>query len=245
VDDAVDVVRAQPAAVATVAACFVVPLQLVATWVAVGPLAGAGLVARVRDPSATAPLAVLAGLVALPFVSGAMTEVLAADRAGVPVAAGRAVRAALRRWWSLLAGWVLGLLLVACSGLVPFVGTVLALPWVVLAAPVAVAERRGPLASLGRARRLLPGRWWPAAGALALLGATAYVLANAVVLVAVGISEASGAERGLWVAATATAAAVAALATAVVGAGAALLYLDLRVRREGLDLLLEADVVLA
>jgi hypothetical protein len=112
-----------------------------------------------------------------------------------------------------------------------------------VAVPALLLERIGPVAALGRSFRLVKGRWWATFGAL-LVG---YMLASIVgaivqsVLVLVPSLLADGNTVALAFGSAVGGTVGAVITTPYSAAVVALLYFDLRVRKEGLDLQLLAE----
>jgi len=155
----------------------------------------------------------------------------------------RSLRFAVGRFWALVGLAIVGGLLVVLG----FVALVIPGIWLAVAYSVAVPalllERAGPIQSLRRSFRLVRKRWWPTAGVLLV----AYVLTailggivQAVVLflpallaegntLAGAFGSVVGSTLGLLITTPYSAAVV------------TLVYFDLRVRKEGLDLQLIAE----
>ncbi len=120
-----------------------------------------------------------------------------------------------------------------------------------LAPPVVVLEQRGPLSALKRTVRLLRGQWWRTFGIWLLLQVLLQVLGS-VVSVPLGIvstvmqllRDTGSSMKGLFSFISDLFTALGSSLSAVViwpfaAAAMALLYLDMRMRREGLDLVLD------
>lgn len=245
-DGAFKLYRANAMAVLTVAAAFIVPLQFVAALIGRLVIAGPAtdffndlfeeadvavegdLVAGVTE--AVSGLAVIA---ALPFVAGGVSLIVARSYLGQQVDAAAALAVVRRRWWPLLASWVLvhalavfGLLLCLLPGML-----LLAL---YIAVPAAVVvEDRGPLAAMGRSWRLARTRVWTVLG----IGLLAWVL-DAAISSALGwiLDLASFFVPGGWVVRVAGSMAINVVTTPFVAIVAVLIYFDLRIRNEGFDL---------
>ena len=109
--------------------------------------------------------------------------------------------------------------------------------------PALLLERGGPVQALRRSFRLVRGRWWPTAGALivgylliAILGA----IVQAVVLILPSVLAGGNTVAGAF-ADVVGGTLGAAITTPYTAAVVTLLYFDLRVRKEGLDLQLIAE----
>ncbi len=149
---------------------------------------------------------------------------------------------AVRRIWSLIWLYLLlgvGLTFAALALLIPAIWLYVA--WSV-ATPVLLLEGVGGAAALRRSFRLVRGRWWPAAAVL-LVGSLSVSI---VTFVLVGLLSAipmiiDGSSVLLAVTASTIASAVAgAVVRPFQAAVTTILYFDLRVRRDGLDLSLLA-----
>ena len=111
-----------------------------------------------------------------------------------------------------------------------------------VAVPVLLVEGAGPVRSLGRSRELVKGRWWGTCG-VAVVG---YLLVSIVSLaltgLVVGVAFANPARNTVtgFVLNTLAATVGSMIATPAAAAFVTVLYIDLRVRKEGFDLLLLA-----
>jgi hypothetical protein len=112
-----------------------------------------------------------------------------------------------------------------------------------VAIPVLLVEGVGPFRALGRSRELVRGRWWGTFG-VALLGSLlAAIIGGALTALFVGLSIGSGGSDtvvGFIVNVLATTLS-SVITTPAVAAFAIVLYVDLRVRKEGFDLYLLAQ----
>ena len=136
-------------------------------------------------------------------------------------------------------------------------GVVLTLGWVLTAAaivvvvaylyvvlgvagPAVVLERRGPLAACQRSRRLVSGSFWRVFGILALSGLFVVVITAAIGLPFEVVSSVVGSDDPFGVGPLTVSAVGATLAGTLTSPFAAavvvLLFVDLRIRREGLDI---------
>lgn len=195
------------------------------------------------------------------IITGAAVVALAlqADRGEKPDAL-RAVKDTLARFWAitgatllLLLGGGAALLGVALLGvLLAFLGplgvvllVVLLVPlgltggllWVALSSlviPVAVVERAGPIRTLARVFWVLRERFWRVVGVTALLGIVLLAATFGLGLVTQLVAVLGGPIA--WVLQTIGDLVVSALVVPVTGVAALLVYLDTRIRREGLDL---------
>jgi hypothetical protein len=182
----------------------------------------------------------------VPFLYGAVTYAACESALGREVTAGSVVRAVLRRYFQLFGYALLILLMGIVFCLIPlwiwiWVG------WAV-AMPIMFIENAGLIAALRRSWRLVEGRWWRTFLMIVLifilvyvarLALDAFVVLGQVVLQIVLSSVATG-----WIFAAATAV-VDSLVTPLIQIALVLIYFDLRVRREGLDLFQQAQLVAA
>ncbi|MBI2910977.1 MAG: hypothetical protein HYY05_02460 [Chloroflexi bacterium] len=139
----------------------------------------------------------------------------ARDQAGEPVSFTEALGPLLRRLPALFGGWVvfLALLVVSALGLPLFIYLLVSLYF--FQQPI-VIEGAGPLAGLRRGHALVKGSWWRVFGIGLVLMLLLTILAS--------VAGLFGRLPSLF---------AGALTTALGNIGATLLYLDLRVRKEG------------
>ena len=111
-----------------------------------------------------------------------------------------------------------------------------------VAVPVLLVEGSGPLRSLGRSRELVRGRWWGTFG-VAIVGYLLVAIVGAALSgLIVGLAFANPARNTVtgFILTTFAATLGSMLSTPAAAAFATVLYIDLRVRKEGFDLLLLA-----
>jgi hypothetical protein len=184
----------------------------------------------------------IVNLLFLPFSMGAITYAACESALGRPVTAGSVLAGVLRRYFSLLGYWLLFVVslyvsIVLC--LVPvalwawiFVG------WIVVT-PAMFVENIGLGAAFGRSWRLVEGRWWRTFLVLFLIAIIWYIAQFALgaflqlgqVLLQLFVSPFIALAIS-----TATGQIVAAVVNPILQIGVVLIYFDLRVRKEGLDL---------
>lgn len=203
----------------------------------------------------------LSSLLVSPYLYGVSMAVAARGTLQQAVEVGPLVRGALRRYPALVGVYVsilviVGLTFAPGAGLVAAgallsspplaaVGAVALLAAVpaalavgvsfALALPAAVEEPIGPVRALRRSTRLVRGRFWRTLGIVAL----AYLITNIVSLLATLPFGVPGTLFGGALGATFTGlggTVSGLLATPLLGAALTLLYLDARVRKEGIDL---------
>jgi len=130
---------------------------------------------------------------------------------------------------------LVGLLLCILPGVYLWVGFYVAIP-------VLLVEGSGPFGSMGRSRRLVKGRWWGTFG-VAIVGILLVaVLTYVIDLVLVGVAFAGPHPNTVtgFVLRTLASTIASMLTMPAAAAFATVLYIDLRVRKEGFDLLLLA-----
>lgn len=179
----------------------------------------------------------LVNLALVPFTYGAVTYAACESALGRPVTASGVLMGVLRRYFALLGYWVLIGLMAILFCLLPlwiwiWVG------WAV-AMPVMFVENVGIGAALSRSWRLVEGRWWRTFLIIFLL-----FVVYEVVRIALGAFLALGQALLqllfpsvviLWLTASSTVI-IDSLVNPVIQIAIVLIYFDLRVRKEGLDL---------
>jgi hypothetical protein len=253
-DGAFAVLKAQPAKIAVITATFVVPLQLLDAWLQRDVFGGVGLielfgtddpsVIDAADDTSSSPaggygLMLLSSLM-LTFVAAAITHLVTGWYAGVDRSARDVLGMTMRRTWPLLAAWVLVHLAELGGAIACLVPGVLVMAGFAVTTPAVAAERLGPVVGMRRAWRLARRRFWPTVGITLLVGIVAGLVGNALSAAPVLVAFAVGLKWG-WILLAAAGIVSSLVTMPVVAASATLLYLDLRIRTEGLDLQLEAD----
>jgi len=111
-----------------------------------------------------------------------------------------------------------------------------------VAVPVLLVEGSGPIRSLGRSRRLVEGRWWGTLGVVVVGYLLAAIVSGVLTALLVGLAFANPARNTAtgFVLHTLASTVGSMLTTPASAAFATVLYIDLRVRKEGFDLLLLA-----
>ena len=185
-------------------------------------------------------------LALVPFLYGAVTYATCESALGREVTAGGVVRAVVRRYFQLFGYAFLFLLMGILFCLFPL-WIWIGIGWSVVM-PIMFIENAGLIPALGRSWRLVEGRWWRTflmfllifiLVYVARLALDAFIVLGQVVLQIVLSSVAVG-----WIFAAATAV-VDSIVTPLIQIAIVLIYFDLRVRREGLDLFQLAQRVAA
>jgi hypothetical protein len=180
----------------------------------------------------------LVSLLLSPITSGTLYRAAATLTLGRPESIQSALLGTLRRYFGVL-GQTLIFYLVAAS--MVFVITIPVVIWVlgrwITRLPSLFAEELGPFAALGRSWALVRDNWWRSVGVFLVLiilqSVAGFAIGAALGVIAVVI-PASDALRSSVTNALSTLGG--AFVQPIVAIGLTLLYFDLRVRKEGLDL---------
>ncbi len=184
----------------------------------------------------------LVNLLILPFTLGAVMYAACESALGRPVTAGGVFFGVLRRYFPLLGYWMLFIIsfyiALALCVLPVILWTWIFVLWIVVT-PVMFVENIGLGAAMGRSWRLVEGRWWRTFLILFLMVILWYV-----VQLGLGAFLQLGQVLLQLFVSPFIAAAIAAASAQIVGAvvnpilqiAIVLIYFDLRVRKEGLDL---------
>jgi hypothetical protein len=172
-----------------------------------------------------------------PFLYGSITYAACESALGRPVTFWGALRGAFRRYLQILSFLLLITLMVLMLCLLPL-WIWIWIGWIAVM-PVMFVENVGLIAAMGRSRRLVEGRWWRTFLIVILMVVLIYVVSSAlgaflylgqtllqIVLssyLSLAISEAVGVV-------------VSSLVNPIFQIAIVLIYFDLRVRKEGLDL---------
>lgn len=200
--------------------------------------------------SGSAALAGLGALILLPFSVGAVYRAVTDVALGRPATVPSVLRETLARYFPLLGliglivvfaivwiiAFVIGLFLLVLPGLAVFcLGVYLALRWTLTVAAM-MAEDVGPIRGLGRSWNLVRGQWWRTFGILLIVGimqaVIGYALGFLFGLIATAVTSGDVQLAVIAVGSTILGALVSPITTIAI----VLLYFDLRVRKEGLDL---------
>jgi hypothetical protein len=277
-DGAFKLLKANAKTLFTIVAVFVVPLQLLGAFAQRNVLGGAGFFDALNDPSLAEAgteqpvtdqlisyLATLLNLIVLPFLAGAISQVVGASYLGEELTPGPALARTLRRAWSLFASWVVvHVLEVGALVALPVTGIVLAvlvdgplravfvlfalvtvvagiagalavMALSVAVAPAVVVEELGPIRGIRRSWSLMRRRFWPVLGIALLAGLISNVLGQVLGVVPTFAGVIVGLEWG-WILVAVGAILTALVTTPIVAIVATLQYFDARIRFEGFDL---------
>lgn len=205
--------------------------------------------------------AAVLSLISTVVVTGALTWFIAEYYVGRTPKAGAAIRYAVRRTPATLGSYVVtafGAVVVSLPAIVlivigavtkawplvvlGFIGFAVAMVWffirVSAAVPALIVEKLGPISSVKRSYALVKGFWWKVFGTLVVTNILISIVSGVLSSVISGILDKLGGDnegfRFLWLAIAGTVSA--GLTTPVTAAISVLLYLDLRIRKEGFDL---------
>jgi hypothetical protein len=251
-DGSYAVITRRPRTVLAVAAVVVVPVQLLGAWATRSALPSSELFTGVfgsslgsESPLGTGEVAASFGVMVIEnlslfFLGGALAALVGAWYAGGDPSAGTALRASLTRGGALVAAWAMLLPVKVVAAIPDYLGLLFVTPVFALTAPAIVLERLGPFAGAKRSWDLVLRRFFPCMGVVLLVTLVDYVLGQ--VLAVPGLIAGSFLPSSIsWVPVGVAVAAASLLTQTALVAAAVLLYLDLRVRTEGLDLELSVD----
>jgi hypothetical protein len=241
-DGSIGIIKAAPRTIIGIAAVVVVPLELLSAWIQRDNLSDSGLPgAWSAATSTSSPLAdftlttvllfVLSGVV-LSVVAGALGHVLSSWYADRNTTAGRALGASVSRLPALVIAWLLVHMIEAVGLIGFFIGEIFLIPLFVVTAPAIVVERLGPWKGIRRSMRLTRTRYGAVLGITLLVAIVDLLLTIA--LTGIGLVF-SFFDWG-WIVNAGCSAGSSLITVPFVAGSATLLYFDLRVRSEGLDL---------
>jgi hypothetical protein len=241
IDGGIAALKAAPRAVFTVTAAFVVPAELLAAWVKRDQLSDAGIAgavqvlsdngSRTSDTGATILLLLLQSVV-LAFVATAVALLMASWYFNRPITARQALALTVRRSPAVLLAWFAVHLVEAVAALVLVVPALAAMALLATTIPALAIEGCGPIKAVRRSWRLTQPRFWSALGATLLIALVDLVLALALS----GLGFVFEPFDWAWVVDSVLVGIAALVTTPFVAAATTLLYLDRRVRSEGLDI---------
>lgn len=249
-DGAFTLFKANARSLVLLTALFVVPIQLVTAYLSRDVLGGVGLADALTNaslsgmtvtsgPGSTVALLVTLATSALvlPVMVGALCRVAASSYLGTPLPPGVALRGALRRWPTFVGAWILVHLIEGAASVAVLLPALAAMALCTAVAPIVAVEGLGAGRAVGRSFRLVGSRLFPVLGVVLATVALSSALSVALGIVPEVAALVIGYERG-WVLA-ATGSTLGALITQpLVACIATLVYIDGRIRQEGLDIAL-------
>ncbi|MEQ8717064.1 MAG: hypothetical protein RIE08_05585 [Acidimicrobiales bacterium] len=252
-DTAFDLIRARPKTFAAIAIVFVVPGQLLIAWYSRDLLGGSTLVDLFEDPdsvddsggsTALVMVALLVDSIVLPFVAAAVAHVVVWWHDPGRCGAASALGATFRRSWPLFAGWFVAHVLQAAGILAVWVGVPVMMAFTAVVAPAIAVERIGPLKAVGRSFRLVSSRFFPTLWRVLAVATVATVLGWVLPVLPVAVGLFVGFDVG-WIISAIAGIITSLLTTSFVAATAVVMYFDLRIRREGMDVEMRVAEVFA
>jgi hypothetical protein len=178
------------------------------------------------------------------YLGVALTYVVLAAGSGSALGAGDAARAALQRSGAVLGSWPLLFGASVVAYVACFLPLAVWLTFTAVVAPAIAAEGAGPLAAIGRSFSLVTRRFWVALGVVMLSSLVAYVLSTVLTLIPQLLAGLLP-WGGQWAVNTVSTWLAGTLTAGPLIISSVLLYLDLRVRTEGLDLRQRATAAFA
>jgi hypothetical protein len=256
-DGAFGVVKARPRRILVITAAFVVPIQIVLAFLqrnAFGGIAAADFFSQdpavVNEQSSQGGGEIVAFLaaialsgLALAAVAACIAHLVAQWTMGRDPSAREMVGVVARRFWPLLASYVVVKLAEGAGAFACYVGILFVMPLFVPVAPIVAVEGTGPLEALSRSVRLVRPRYWFVMLIAVLSGVVAWLLTNALSALSQLLASWIGLDRAWPLLALGSTVAELVVVPFVAGA-TVLLYFDLRVRTEGLDIEMTAIDVL-
>jgi hypothetical protein len=244
-DGGIAVIKAAPRTIFVIAGCFVIPLELVTAYVQRDSLADEGLVGAVSnalssDSSNTSitfasVLLIIASGLVLSLITGAVAHLISAWYADANPTAGEAIKAALRRAPALFGAWIVVHLAEAVALFALVLPALFLMPMFLVVSPAIVIEGLGPWRGVRRSWQHTRAPYLTILAAGILLAIVSSVLTVALSGLGVVFSFFSFG----WVIDVACRAASSLVTEPFVAAATTLVYFDLRIRTEGLDLELD------
>jgi hypothetical protein len=240
-DGAFAVIKARPRKILGLTAGFVVPISLALAYVqrdAVvdfwinddGRLSGDS---STGGPDlATSIAALIVPSIALVCVSAALAHLISGWSVGRDAPVREMLGVVGRRWWPLLASFVVVHLAEVAGAFGCYIGLLFVLPLFVPVAPIIGTEGASAGEALRRSVRLVRVRYWPVMGLAVLMGVVSLLLRLALG----SLPQAIALRLDSWPLLALGGILSQVVTTPFVAAATVLLYLDLRVRTEGLDL---------
>lgn len=253
-DGAFAILKAAPATIVAFTAVFAVPVQILAGWLQRDILGGSSILELMEDSDTSltaledgsggetwATVVLLFGpSLALVFVAAGLARLVGAWHVGADLSLGDLLRGSVRMAWPLLASWFLVHLAEGAGMFLCGLPALAVMTWFLVVAPVIGAERLGPIEAMRRSARLTGRRFWPVMGLGILSGLVAYLFSQALGLLPSVIALLIGTDGVGWVLLAASGILTSLITMPIVAGATVLVYLDLRVRTEGLDLELQA-----
>ncbi len=244
-DEAITFLRIQPGLLLGIALIVLIPLRLIAAAMPGSPLRDARpdqlidiFVGNLSQPGAVAAAAITVILesVALFTVASIYGELVASWYSGRAVTAADLLLASIKRSPAIVAAWFIVHALEFGGVLATLgIGGVIVGVFLIVTAPIIGAEKAGPIVALRRSASLVSSKFGHTLAVYSLAGIGAVIM-RLVIEFAPSFLGLELLQLPLWLTAGVADLLAAVVATAFVAASSTVLYLDLRVRREGIDL---------
>lgn len=246
------VLRAAPRTVLGLAAVFIVPVQMVVAFLNRNALedldrlidevvANPGTQTNSSVGSTWASVISFVGTsLGQTLIAGGLAIMIVAWYSGSQPTLAELLRSVIRRAPVLAVAWLFVHLLEVAGLFTLGIGSVVAMTFFLVTAPAIAVEGIGPFKGMGRASRLAGRRFWFVLGFGLLSGLVALTLGSVLALLPQFLGLLLGPDYG-WIVLGVGGIITQLVTTTIVGASATLLYLDLRIRLEGLDLAWAAD----
>lgn len=244
------VVKARPRRIMAITAGFVVPTHLVAAYLQRDVLGGLGISELlssdptvVNEQSNADPMGQMVGSLlislipafALVCIAAAIAHLVAQWMMGRDAPAGEMVGVIGRRLWPLVTSFVVVKVAEGAGLLGCYIGIVFIMALFVPVAPIVGVEGGGGWQAVARSVRLTRTRYFPTMGVALLMGVVGYLLTNALSALPQSLAVWIGLDDG-WPLLALGSIVSQIVVLPFVAAATVLLYFDLRVRTEGLDL---------
>jgi hypothetical protein len=235
---AFDVYRQQALSLWTIVVLIVIPVQVL-EWVLVRislshPFARGGTVYTNSSTLVPALAVAVLGFLSAVIAIGALSKCVVDAYTGHPTDWRHSVGFASEHWWPLaVLSIVTGLLLTIAFVLFVIPGIYFTVVWCV-AVPALVFERIGPFAALGRSSQLIRGNWWSTFAVL-VVGILTIIILSYVIGLILGAIASSGSVDVVLALAGISRTISALLAYPILAALTAVIYVELRARKEGID----------
>jgi hypothetical protein len=248
-DGAFKLLKANFLTLILVTAVFVVPLSLLSAW-STRNVATPGILDLVNNPAvqptmnfagfdwAALLLSVVVSLLVTPPIAGVVSRVVASSYLGTQLSAGAALAGTVRFIPALMVAFVLVHLCELIGLAACLVGALFLMPLFLVVSPAIVIENmhpvRGMIRGISRSVELTTSRYWPVLGIAVLSGLVAEILESIISFPVSLIGLLFGSVP--WPVAGLASLLPILFTTPLVTIVAVLVYFDLRIRREGLDL---------
>lgn len=255
IDGAFAALRQRPRTLIAVVAGLVVPIAIAEGYLTRNALGGATLEQMINDPTVAnevstqspfgreALITYLLDWFLMAVAGVPVSRVVAGWVTGQDVSARQALAFTARRWWVILAAFVLNHLAQTIGFALFIVPGAIAVVLFALTSPVIAVEELGPIAALKRSAELVRRRKATVVGGVAMTAAVAYGVSNAVSLLPTMVALVFGPDK-TWPLVSAAALMTSIILVPFTSAAMCLVYLDIRFRTEGLDLELRSWSVL-